>query len=165
LVRAFGTAIVPHNGLTHIFPSAHILAEADLGRIGLPRARAHCLRTLARAVSEDRIAFSGVVNVEEFLSRLRELPGIGDWTAQYIAMRALGEPDAFPSSDLGLFHATGIHQPRQLEQRSQVWRPWRAYAAMYLWQGVSHAEHVLHANRKPARTAVAGSGRSGIAAN
>ena len=165
LVRTFGVPIAQQNGLTHVFPSAEKLTDSDLTRIGIPRARAHCLRTMARAVSEGRIVFSGVVNVEEFLSRLRELPGIGDWTAQYIAMRALGEPDAFPSSDLGLFHATGIHQARKLEQRSQNWRPWRAYAAMYLWQGVSHADHVLHANRQPARAAVAGGGRSGFAAD
>jgi 3-methyladenine DNA glycosylase/8-oxoguanine DNA glycosylase len=67
--------------------------------------------------------------------RLRELPGIGDWTAQYIAMRALGAPDAFPASDLGLLRGAAIDNARDLARRSEAWRPWRAYAAMYLWQG------------------------------
>jgi AraC family transcriptional regulator, regulatory protein of adaptative response / DNA-3-methyladenine glycosylase II len=136
LVRAFGTPVVAANGLTHLFPAPEKLAEADLSCIGLPRARAHCMRSLARAVCDKSIAFAGVTDSDDFRSRLCELPGIGDWTAQYVAMRALGEPDAFPSSDLGLCHATGIHHARRLEERSQAWRPWRAYAAMYLWQGV-----------------------------
>ncbi|MBZ5721703.1 MAG: helix-turn-helix domain-containing protein [Acidobacteriia bacterium] len=165
LVRAFGTPVVVGHGLTHLFPTPQTLADADLTRIGLPRARAHCIRSLARAVCDGKIAFSGVVAVEEFLTSLRELPGIGDWTAQYVAMRALGEPDAFPSSDLGLFHATGIHHARKLEERAQAWRPWRAYAAMYLWQGVVNHDHVLHPHRKPGRAAAAGGGRKGFAAD
>jgi hypothetical protein len=77
------------------------------------------------------------VNVDDWMQRFRCLPGIGDWTAQYVAMRALGEPDAFPVADLGLLHATALRNPRELESRSQNWRPWRAYAAMYLWQSAS----------------------------
>jgi AraC family transcriptional regulator of adaptative response / DNA-3-methyladenine glycosylase II len=134
LVREFGTALAAPHGLTHVFPSAAKLADADVGRIGLPRARAHTIRSLARAVTNGDINFSSTANVEDFLHRLRSLPGIGDWTAQYVAMRALGEPDAFPSGDLGLLHAADLSNPRQLEARSQAWRPWRAYAAMYLWQ-------------------------------
>jgi len=75
-----------------------------------------------------------VVDSEDFLRRLCEIPGIGAWTAQYVAMRALGEPDAFPSSDLGLLRALEVSSPRELERRSDPWRPWRAYAAMYLWR-------------------------------
>src|SRR5882672_54490 len=67
------------------------------------------------------------------MERFRALPGIGEWTAQYVAMRALGEPDAIPAADLGLLRASGAASPRQLEQRAEQWRPWRAYAAMYLW--------------------------------
>ena len=74
-----------------------------------------------------------MVDSETFLQRLCEIPGIGKWTAQYVAMRALGEPDAFPSSDLGLLRALSLSSVRELEGRAEAWRPWRAYAAMYLW--------------------------------
>jgi 3-methyladenine DNA glycosylase/8-oxoguanine DNA glycosylase len=77
------------------------------------------------------------VDSEPFLDRLCEIPGIGKWTAQYIAMRALGEPDAFPSTDLGLLHAMAVDSARELEERAEAWRPWRAYAAMYLWKMAS----------------------------
>ncbi len=161
LVRAFGAPVVLGNGLTHLFPSPEKLADADLGRIGLPRARAHSIRSLARAVRDKELVFAGVVNVEEFLARFRELPGIGDWTAQYVAMRALGEPDAFPSGDLGLLRAAAVRNARQLEDRAQAWRPWRAYAAMYLWQAAAkevpkNEAHLLYSDREPARPAVAG---------
>ncbi len=138
LVRAFGT---PISGcpppLTHLFPSPEVLAEANVARVGLPQKRAETIRTLARAVHEGRIVFSSVANVEAFQSRLRELPGIGSWTAQYIAMRALGDPDAFPASDLGLLRGASLPNERELTQRAERWRPWRAYAAMYLWLGTS----------------------------
>jgi len=91
------------------------------------------------AVSEVRVDFTSVAKVEEFQSRLRELPGVGDWTAQYIAMRALGDPDAFPAGDLGLLRVTSLNNARELAQRAESWRPWRAYAAMYLWQRVQWA--------------------------
>ncbi len=138
LVREFGTTLNSNHGLSNAFPPAQKLADADVARIGLPRARAHTIRALARAVCDGKLSFSGVANIEEWLNNFRSLPGIGDWTAQYVAMRALGEPDAFPTADLGLLHATDLRTPRQLEVRSQVWRPWRAYAAMHLWQ--SHSQ-------------------------
>ncbi|HKT48245.1 MAG TPA: AlkA N-terminal domain-containing protein [Candidatus Acidoferrales bacterium] len=134
LVREFGTPVSGNHGLTHIFPTAEKLADVDVARIGLPRARANTIRALARAVMKGDIEFSAT-DVDAFRERLCALPGIGDWTAQYIAMRALGEPDAFPASDLGLLHATGIRNPRELQARAEAWRPWRAYAAMHLWQG------------------------------
>ena len=134
LVRKFGTPIAASDGLTHIFPTPLTLATSDLQSIGLPRARANCLRTMAQAVHDKNLDFSGIANTEEFIERFCELPGIGSWTAHYVAMRALREPDAFPASDLGLLHAAGIRNPRQLEELSQSWRPWRSYAAMYLWQ-------------------------------
>jgi AraC family transcriptional regulator of adaptative response / DNA-3-methyladenine glycosylase II len=136
LVRAFGTQISGGPPpLTHLFPAAEDLAEADLARVGLPQKRAETIRALARAVHEGRIVLSSVANVEVFQSRLRELPGIGSWTAQYVAMRALGDPDAFPASDLGLLRGASMTNERELAQRAENWRPWRAYAAMYLWQG------------------------------
>lgn len=161
LVREFGTAMAGPSGLTHLFPSPAQLADADVSRIGLPHARANTIRSLARAVTSGKLSFSGVVDVEEFLAHFRELPGIGDWTAQYVAMRALGEPDAFPASDLGLLRAAGLRNVREMVDRAEAWRPWRAYAAMYLWQvagkkGVTQDVHILHQNRKPAGTAAAG---------
>ena len=134
LVREFGTPLTSNRGLTHVFPDAAALADADVGRIGLPRARAHTIRSLARAVTNGDVSFSTSANIEDFLERFLRLPGIGDWTAQYVAMRALGEPDAFPAADLGLLRASGLRSPRALEALSQSWRPWRSYAAMYLWQ-------------------------------
>ena len=120
--------------LTHIFPSAQTLASARLTALGLTRARAGTIRALAGAVATGKIKFEGVVDSSDFLRRLCEIPGIGEWTAQYVAMRAMGEPDAFPSSDLGLLRALSLKSSRELELRAEPWRPWRAYAAMYLWR-------------------------------
>jgi AraC family transcriptional regulator of adaptative response / DNA-3-methyladenine glycosylase II len=139
LVRTFGTPVNAALGLTHLFPTPEKMADGDLASIGLPNARAHALQSLARAVRDGKISFAGVVNVEEFLERFCDLPGIGDWTAQYVAMRALNEPDGFPASDLGLLRALSLRDPRKLFAMSQSWRPWRAYAAMYLWQTGGHA--------------------------
>jgi AraC family transcriptional regulator, regulatory protein of adaptative response / DNA-3-methyladenine glycosylase II len=121
-------------GLSHLFPTPEVLAGARLSSIGLTGARAETIRRLARAVADGKIQFEGVVDAEAFQARLCEIPGIGKWTAQYVAMRALGEPDAFPSSDLGLLRAMGLRNFRELEERAEAWRPWRAYAAMYLWK-------------------------------
>jgi AraC family transcriptional regulator, regulatory protein of adaptative response / DNA-3-methyladenine glycosylase II len=136
LVRAYGQRISPANGLSHLFPSPETLARANLEICLLP-ARANTIRSLARAVCDGRIRFEAAIETDELLARLRELPGIGEWTAQYIAMRALREPDAFPCGDLQLLRAVGVGSPRELELRSESWRPWRSYAAMLLWQ--SHA--------------------------
>jgi AraC family transcriptional regulator of adaptative response / DNA-3-methyladenine glycosylase II len=131
IVEGYGTPVKSNDGLTHLFPSPCVLAEADFGEVGLPRARAAAIRGLAQAVASGHVTFSGIVDESNLLS----LPGVGDWTAQYIAMRAMGEPDAFPSSDLGLLHAAGLTSARKLAERAERWRPWRAYAAMHLWQG------------------------------
>jgi AraC family transcriptional regulator, regulatory protein of adaptative response / DNA-3-methyladenine glycosylase II len=154
LVRAFGAPIENENGienanangsaLTHLFPSPEILAEADLRKIGLPGARARSIQGLSQAVRDGKITFSGVANVSDFLQQLRKLPGIGQWTAEYVAMRALNEPDAFPASDLGLLRASGLDDPRKLQACAEAWRPWRAYAAMYLWQAEPVADRPSH---------------------
>lgn len=166
LVHELGTRLEGAPGLTHLFPTPEKLADADLSCSGLPRARANTLRSLASALVEGRISFSGVVNLEEFTTSFRRIPGVGDWTAQYVAMRALSEPDAFPSGDLGLLHAAGFSSARAMQARAEAWRPWRAYAAMYLWQtkteevvakkGVKHDAHIVYPNRKPTRSAAAG---------
>lgn len=120
-----------------VFPGAERLAEARLDRVGLTRARAAAVRSLARAVARDPSFLQPRGDLEETVARLAELPGIGRWTAHYVAMRALREPDAFPDSDLGLLRALarrGLHpSPAGLPRRAEAWRPWRAYAAMHLW--------------------------------
>jgi AraC family transcriptional regulator of adaptative response / DNA-3-methyladenine glycosylase II len=134
MAHSFGAPLSGPDGLTHLFPSAEVLADANLEDIGLTGARAETIRALARAVRRDDINFEGVVDSDAFLDRLCKIPGIGKWTAQYVAMRALGEPDAFPSSDLGLLRAIDLTSPRELAQQAETWRPWRAYAAIYLWR-------------------------------
>jgi AraC family transcriptional regulator of adaptative response / DNA-3-methyladenine glycosylase II len=91
------------------------------------------IQRLAQAVVRGEISFDGVVDPDVLLAPLREIPGIGEWTAQYVAMRALGEPDAFPTGDIALLRKLGLRDSRQLEERAEAWRPWRAYAAIYLW--------------------------------
>ena len=137
LVQSFGRPLATPNGLTHTFPGAEVLAGANIKRIGLPTRRAESLRQLARAVRDGELSFDGVIDADGFLRRLTEVPGIGGWTAEYIAMRALGEPDAFPSADLGLMRSLPVKTSRELELRSQRWRPWRAYAALYLWSALA----------------------------
>jgi AraC family transcriptional regulator of adaptative response / DNA-3-methyladenine glycosylase II len=131
--KALGLAGSGPPGLAYIFPTPDLLADANLTRAGLTKTRAETIRALARAVCDRRITFDGVVDSDAFQAKLREIPGIGTWTAQYVAMRALGDPDAFPSSDLGLLRATGLASFRDLENHAEAWRPWRAYGAMYLW--------------------------------
>ncbi len=107
------------------FPTAEALADADLARIGLTKARAHSIRELASAVVRGEVSFDASLGLEAFEEAMTKLPGVGPWTAQYIAMR-IGEPDAFPAGDLYL---------RSFAKESEAWRPWRAYAAMYIWSG------------------------------
>ena len=133
LVRAFGRELSTPNGLTHLFPQPEVLADADLASIGLPAKRAEAIRSLARAVCSGEIDFNTVTDSNAFVAQLTQLPGIGPWTTQYVAMRALGEPDAFPAGDIRLQEALGMSSPAALEARAEKWRPWRAYAALYLW--------------------------------
>ena len=138
LARAFGEplAIDAGHGLDVVFPRPADLADADLSRIGLPRARQETVRSVARACcngSLERIPSS----LEELVEGWTGVPGVGAWTAHYIAMRAFREPDAFPASDLGLRKTLSrrgrVPTPRELLEIAEPWRPWRAYAAMHLW--------------------------------
>lgn len=140
LVRKFGQEAPTGNGLTHIFPAPEILAEADVASIGLPRARAQTIREFARVVRDRKINFERVPNSEALLEQLESIAGFGRWTEQYVAMRALGDPDAFPSGDLGLMRKLGLKTARELELRAEVWRPWRAYGAMYIWSEPAKAQ-------------------------
>jgi AraC family transcriptional regulator of adaptative response / DNA-3-methyladenine glycosylase II len=128
---------IPSNkdGFTHFFPTPADLASANLDGLGLTRVRIDALRELAVAITAGRFNFAG--STEEICEALAALTGIGTWTAQYVALRALYEPDAFPASDLVLRRAAatnGASLPaRVLEERAEDWRPWRGYAAMHLW--------------------------------
>ena len=133
IAKSFGQSSSGPVGLTHIFPTAEVLADANLTSVGLTQKRAETIRALARAVCDGQIRFERINDSDAFLARLVEIPGIGSWTAQYVAMRALGEPDAFPTGDLGLLRALGLSASRDLDKRAEAWRPWRSYASMYLW--------------------------------
>jgi AraC family transcriptional regulator, regulatory protein of adaptative response / DNA-3-methyladenine glycosylase II len=143
LVRAHGeTLAAPYAGiipgLTHVFPSPERLAQVDFAALGMPKARGAALAGLTRAVIDDPHIFSPLAHLDESVAKLRALPGIGEWTAQYIAMRELREPDAFPAGDIGLMRALADADGRrpstaELKARAEAWRPWRAYAALHLW--------------------------------
>jgi AraC family transcriptional regulator, regulatory protein of adaptative response / DNA-3-methyladenine glycosylase II len=129
------------DGLTHLFPTPAALAAADLEDLGLTRSRTAALRALAQAVLAGEVDFSAAP--AELAARLTAVPGIGPWTAQYVLLRALGEPDALPSADLVLRRMAApraqLLSGRQLSERSQPWQPWRAYAVMHLWRAARAA--------------------------
>ena len=156
----FGASVDAGTGLTTLFPTPAQLIEAPLENAGVVSARANAIRTLARRVSDGTIVFSDTAGS----SALTSIAGIGEWTAQYIAMRAVGEPDAFPSGDLVLCRQAGCPTPRSLEQRSSDWRPWRAYAVMLLWQSahdqVTSPRRIKNANPRH-RSKLRGRGRAG----
>jgi AraC family transcriptional regulator of adaptative response / DNA-3-methyladenine glycosylase II len=139
-VAAFGTPVeTPFAGLTAAFPlPAEIarLGEAKVAQLGMPGARARSVIALARALDAGRLELAPNADIESTLARLRELPGVGEWTAQYIAMRALAWPDAFPHTDLGVMKALGEKLPRKVLERAEAWRPWRAYAVIHLWNSL-----------------------------
>src|SRR5439155_23142761 len=106
------------NGVTHLFPTPEALARPNFTSVGLPKARAESIRALAQAVCRREICFDRVLDSDEFCARLLEIPGIGMGTAQYIALRALGDPDAFPSGDIALARALGVATSRDRESRA-----------------------------------------------
>ncbi len=139
LAAAYGERLDPgaEPQLGLLFPTAERLAVAELAEIGLPKARADAIRALARAVCDRRVRFDSARGADGLAEALTQLPGIGRWTAEYVAMRALHEPDAFPADDLGLLRAAeelGLATtPKELMATAEAWRPWRAYAAVHLW--------------------------------
>jgi AraC family transcriptional regulator of adaptative response / DNA-3-methyladenine glycosylase II len=124
--------------LTHVFPTAESLISEKSIEVGMPAARRSSLRALAEAAAADPNLFRPFGTIEDAIARLRKIRGVGEWTAQYIALRALRETDAFPAADIGLLRGAAIVDgakstaPRLL-LRSESWRPWRAYAAQHLW--------------------------------
>jgi AraC family transcriptional regulator of adaptative response / DNA-3-methyladenine glycosylase II len=139
LIATYGTLLssCASPPLTSLFPTPHALAEADLTSLGIPRTRAQTLNTLARRLVEQPEFFNQFTTLDEAIETLCQIPGIGPWTAHYMALRALQEPDAFPSCDRALLRTIETLEqpmtPAQFEQRAERWRPWRAYAAVYLW--------------------------------
>jgi AraC family transcriptional regulator of adaptative response / DNA-3-methyladenine glycosylase II len=137
VVETFGQPIAtPFAGLDRLFPTPQALAAAAPSRIGLlgiVRQRVQALQALAQAVADGSLVLDRHAPLDATLDRLRALPGVGEWTAQVIAMRALAWPDAFPATDAGLYNALGSRDPRHLTTLAEAWRPWRAYAVMRLW--------------------------------
>jgi AraC family transcriptional regulator of adaptative response / DNA-3-methyladenine glycosylase II len=134
IAATYGTPVGDGELLTRLFPRPDQLIDAPLESSGVMPARARTIRALATAVHEGRVTLDAAGDAHATAAALTALPGIGPWTASYIAMRGLGEADAFPSGDLILQRAAGGCTARALEARSQAWRPWRAYAVMLLWQ-------------------------------
>jgi AraC family transcriptional regulator, regulatory protein of adaptative response / DNA-3-methyladenine glycosylase II len=106
-------------------------------KLGLTSQRAATVLHLARAVDSGDLELTPQSDIDDTMKQLRDIPGIGAWTAHYIAMRALGYTDAFPHADLGLMKALGLHREKEILARAETWRPWRAYAAHHLWAGLS----------------------------
>jgi AraC family transcriptional regulator, regulatory protein of adaptative response / DNA-3-methyladenine glycosylase II len=137
LVQCCGDRIAdPSQELTHLFPSPQRLADADLTRLGLTAARSAALQALARAVRDRRVTLSGPA--DQVVKSLLAVPGVGPWVAQYVALRAFGEPDAFPGSDLPLprtraARGSPARTVAAVEKRARAWVPWRGYATLLLW--------------------------------
>jgi AraC family transcriptional regulator of adaptative response / DNA-3-methyladenine glycosylase II len=149
LVRLCGTPMPAeqrsHSALAFAFPTAAQVAAADLSSLGMPNARKTALAALAGAALADPHLFQRLATVEETVARLRAIRGVGEWTAQYIALRAVRETDAFPAADIGLLRgAAGRNgarpSPAELQGRAEPWRPWRAYAAQHLWAADASAQ-------------------------
>ena len=134
LVITFGRRLPSARRVSHLFPSPEAVADANLASIGLPRGKSEAVGAFARAVCGGMIRTEGTLDGEAFLMQLGEIPGVDTETIQYVAMRALRDPDAFLTGDAVLRSIDGVCNTRELESRAESWRPWRAYAAMLLWQ-------------------------------
>ncbi len=144
LVKVYGHPChMNQDGLTHFFPSASDIIALDgpvgnhLGPLGITATRAKAIRYLAEAFSNGHLNISFTGNPDDEIVKLKKIPGIGDWTAQYIAMRGMGWPDAFPKLDHGLIKALAPRKPKDIQLLAESWRPWRSYATISLWYGLS----------------------------
>jgi AraC family transcriptional regulator of adaptative response / DNA-3-methyladenine glycosylase II len=137
LALRFGELVkTPCPSLTHLFPGPEKLASAttaEIVRLGITGQRAQTLIALSRAVAGGAVHLEPGSRIEDTLQELYKIPGFGEWTVQYIAMRALSWPDAFPHTDLGIKKALGVENAKQILELAEKWRPWRAYAALHLW--------------------------------
>lgn len=139
VVRKFGHEVeTPRSGKVYLFPTPAALAEADLGGLGITGARIATLRAITTAVRDGRVDFRAGRPLAEFVRMWTALPGIGEWTAHYLAMRGAAYADAFPAADIVLRKAVARDgkpvTTRALEEMSQAWRPYRAYAVLHLWR-------------------------------
>ncbi len=139
--KAYGEPIeTPFEALRHLSPQAALIADAPLQQLidlGLTQRRAQTIRDVAQHHADGALRLEPGVDTTAELTRFKAIAGIGDWTASYVAMRALRDADAFPAGDLALCKALGGVKPREAEARSAAWRPWRAYAALYLWRSLA----------------------------
>jgi AraC family transcriptional regulator of adaptative response / DNA-3-methyladenine glycosylase II len=158
LVRLCGAAVPPGNGgdptLHTAFPTAAQVAGQDLRTLTMPRARQQTLRALAAAAAADPLLFQPAATLDQTTARLRALHGIGDWTANYIALRAGREPDAFPATDVGLLRGAAVRVGRKipataLQARAASWRPWRGYAAQHLWAADAASRSTVKGDPRP----------------
>jgi AraC family transcriptional regulator of adaptative response / DNA-3-methyladenine glycosylase II len=140
MVETFGTPIETNiDGLTHIFPTPDKIIsledniEEHLGLLGIIKTRSNTILALAHAFEDRSIDFYRPASPQEEIEKLIELPGIGMWSAQYIAMRAMGWTDAFPHTDLGVMKALDTRKPKEILEAAEMWRPWRGYATINLW--------------------------------
>jgi len=142
--EAFGDPLeTPFDSLKTLFPTADRIAALpyrSIARLGVPAARARSIAALARAVADGELDLAPGAEVDATLAKLRALPGVGEWTAQYVAMRALAWPDAFPHTDFGIMKAMKLSDPKRVLAAAEAWRPWRAYAVMHLWQSLAKGE-------------------------
>jgi AraC family transcriptional regulator of adaptative response / DNA-3-methyladenine glycosylase II len=155
VVERFGEKIdTPFPELRFMVPTAGQIAAVSLGdlrKLGLTEARALTVAALAKAVASGEINFLNAISWEESVKKLREVPGVGPWTASYIAMRVLGWPDAFPHQDLGLQKALSVKKASDALALSEKWRPWRAYAAMQLWNSLEEHHAISNHLYQPSR--------------
>jgi AraC family transcriptional regulator of adaptative response / DNA-3-methyladenine glycosylase II len=137
LTREYGEPVETGiDGITHLFPTAAALAQADPATLRMPRSRGNALTGLCRALADGRVALDRSADRADVRAALLALPGVGPWTADYIALRALGDPDVFLPADVGVKHALAALGPADPE----AWRPWRSYALMHLWTSLTRME-------------------------
>ncbi|MDT5010918.1 MAG: AraC family transcriptional regulator [Mycobacterium sp.] len=154
IVKAHGTPVAdPAGGLTHVFPAVDHLRELDTATLAFPKSRQRSLINLINALDEERVNLSPGCDWEIARHQLLELPGIGPWTTEIIAMRGLGDPDAFPGADGGV-RAAAKHlglptDDRALSAHSSRWRPWRSYAIQHLWASLDHPVNHWPQKEKP----------------
>ena len=141
LVEAFGEPIqTPISGLTRLTPTPEKIVQCPpeaLTALGILASRSQTIRAIAQAVISENLQLHNYADIRPTVIALRKIPGVGDWTAQYIAMRVLADPDAFPAGDLVLRRSLGVDKASQALRIAEAWRPWRAYAAIYLWKSLA----------------------------
>jgi AraC family transcriptional regulator, regulatory protein of adaptative response / DNA-3-methyladenine glycosylase II len=157
LVAGYGERLErPLGTVTHVFPTAEALVGVDPDGLAMPSARRRCLLALATALACEELVIDAGADRTETRRRLLALPGVGPWTTEYIAMRALRDPDAFPASDLGVRHALeqlGLDgSPASAEAHAELWRPYRSYAVQHLWASLGASARATGTRTPPART-------------